>query len=51
MTIKNAIFFYGETNIALKINIDGKQPTCMYQLRFCRGPYDFFLGLLLVEIV
>ena len=25
-------FFYGETNISLKINIDGKQPTCRYQL-------------------
>ena len=24
------LFFYGETNISLKINIDSKQPTCMY---------------------
>ena len=26
-------FFYGETNISLKIKNDSKQPTCMYQLR------------------
>ena len=36
------IFLYGETNISLKINIDTKQPTFMYQLRFSRGPHDLF---------
>ena len=35
-------FFYGETNISLKINIDTKQPTCIYQLRFSRDPHDLF---------
>ena len=40
-----------DTNISLKINIVSKQPTCMYQLRFSRGPHDLFLGLSLVELV
>ena len=44
-------FFYGETNISLKINIDTKQPTCMYQLRFSRGPHDLFWGLSIVKLV
>ena len=44
-------FFYSETNISLKINIDSKEPLCMYQLRFGRGPHDLFLGLSLVELV
>ena len=50
--LKNVtFFFYGETNISLKINIDTKQPTCMYKLRFSRGPHNFCLGLSLVELV
>ena len=51
--LKNVIiFFYDETNILLKINIDSKQPICMYQLRFSRGPHDLFFGFfLLVELV
>ena len=41
--LKNVtIFFYGDANSSLKINIDSKQPTCMYQLRFSRGPHDLF---------
>ena len=36
--LKNvSIFFYGDTNISLKIKTDSKQPTCIYQLRFSRG--------------
>ena len=50
--LKNAtIFFYSETDISLKINIDTKEPTCMYQLRFIRGPHDPFWGFSLVELV
>ena len=41
--LKNVIIlFYGETNISLKINIDSRQPTFIYQLRFSRGPHDLF---------
>ena len=40
--LNGTIFFYAETNISLKINIDRKQPTCMYQLWFSRGPQEFF---------
>ena len=35
-------FFYGETSISVKINIDSKQPTFIYQLRFSRVPNDLF---------
>ena len=50
--LKNVTFFsYSETNISLKINIDTKQPTCMYQLRFRRGPHDLFWRHSLVELV
>ena len=27
-------FFYGETNISLKLNIDSKQPTCMWVIPY-----------------
>ena len=44
MTLKKChYFFLGDTNISLKINIYSKQPTCIYQLRFGRGPHDLFL--------
>ena len=49
--LENVIFFYDETNISLKINIDSIQPICVYQLRFSRGPHGLFLGLSLVELV
>ena len=43
MTLKNVtIFFYGETNISLKVNIYSKQPLGMYQLRLSRGAHDLF---------
>ena len=49
--LKNVtIFFYGEIIISLKINIDTKQPTCMYQLRFRRCPHDICSGLSIVEL-
>ena len=52
MTLKKChLFFYGETNIPLKINIDSKQPTCMYQLGFSRGPHNIVLGLSVVKLV
>ena len=52
MTVKNEkTNLYSETNISLKINIDSKQTTFMYQLRVRRGPHDHFLGLLLFELV
>ena len=52
MTLKKWYnFFYGETNISIKINIDTKQLICMYQLRFSGGPHDLCLGISLVEIV
>ena len=50
MTLKKCPFFYGLTNISLKINIDIKQPTCMYQCKFSRGLHDLFLGLSLVYL-
>ena len=40
-----------QTNISQKINIDSKQTTFIYQLRFSRGPHDLFLGLSLAELV
>ena len=45
------IFFDGKIQISINISIDGLQPTCRYQSRVSRGPYNFSLGHALVELV
>ena len=39
---KNDLFIFYGWDQWFKINIDSKQPTCIYQLRFSRGPCDIF---------
>ena len=51
MTPKKWSIFYGKIYTSLYISIGGSQPTCMYQLRVNRGPHNFSLGLVLVELV